>query len=112
MASRIPSQGPHLVGQESCLRKRCFMHKLHFMDINSAATLTEQPFAPAGTPGPIVERLNAEVQKVLQVSNVRERIFEADGDPRGSTPEEMRNMDATELQRWAQVITEAKIPRQ
>lgn len=69
-------------------------------------------FAPAGTPRPIVERLNAEIQKALPVSTVRQRLEDMGGEAKGSTPEEMKLMVARELEKWAQVVTDAKIPRQ
>ncbi len=66
---------------------------------------------PAGTPAAVVDRLNAETQKALQLSNVRQRLEEMGGEARGSTPQEMTAMVAAELQKWTQVVTDAKIPR-
>ncbi|MBL8334183.1 MAG: tripartite tricarboxylate transporter substrate binding protein [Rubrivivax sp.] len=66
---------------------------------------------PAGTPMPIVERLHAETQKALQVPAVRARLEEMGGEARGSTPQEMAAMVAAEVQKWTQVVTDAKIPR-
>lgn len=77
-------------------------------DVRSWAGL----MAPAGTPRPVVDRLNAELQKALQVPAVRTRLEEMGGEARGSTPEEMRTMVAAETQKWTQVVNDAKIPRQ
>lgn len=77
-------------------------------DVRSWAGL----MAPAGTPRPIVDRLNAELLKALQVPAVRARLEDMGGEARGSTPEEMRAMVAAETQKWTQVVTDAKIPRQ
>jgi len=66
----------------------------------------------AGTPRAIVMRLNAELQKALQVAEVRARLEGFGGEVRGSTPEEMRNRVATEVARWSKVIREAKIEQQ
>lgn len=77
-------------------------------DVSSWAGL----MAPAGTPRPIIDRLNAEVQKALQLPAVRSRLEEMGGEARGSTPEEMRAMVATQTQKWTQVVAEAKIPQQ
>ena len=66
---------------------------------------------PAGTPMPIVERLHAETQKALQVPAVKARLEEMGGEARGSTPQEMAAMVAAEVQKWTQVVTDAKIPR-
>jgi tripartite-type tricarboxylate transporter receptor subunit TctC len=77
-------------------------------DVRSWAGL----MAPAGTPRPIVDRLNQEVQKALQVSTVKTRLEEMGGEAKGSTPEEMKAMVASELQKWTQVVADAKIPKQ
>ncbi len=66
---------------------------------------------PAGTPAAIVERLHAENQKALQVAAVRQRLEEMGGEARGSTPQEMTAMVAAELQKWTQVVSDAKITR-
>ncbi|MFM8865704.1 MAG: tripartite tricarboxylate transporter substrate binding protein [Limnohabitans sp.] len=77
-------------------------------DVRSWAGL----LAPAGTPRPIIDRLNAELLKALQVPAVRSRLEEMGGEARGSTPEEMRAMVAAETQKWTQVVADAKIPKQ
>jgi tripartite-type tricarboxylate transporter receptor subunit TctC len=60
--------------------------------------------APAGTPKPVIERLNAEVVKALQSTLVRER-FEANGVvPISSTPEEFGQLIQSELVRWRDII--------
>lgn len=68
--------------------------------------------APAGTPRPIIDRLNSETHKALQLPAVKARLEEMGGEARGSTPEEMKAMVASELQRWTQVVAEANISRQ
>lgn len=77
-------------------------------DVRSWAGL----MAPAGTPRPIIDRLNAEVQKALQLPSVRSRLEEMGGEARGSTPEEMRTMVSEQTQKWRQIVAEAKIPQQ
>lgn len=66
---------------------------------------------PAGTPQPIVERLNAETQKALQVDAVKARLAEMGGEARGSTPQEMAAMVAAEVRKWSQVVADARIAR-
>ena len=77
-------------------------------DVRSWAGL----MAPAGTPRAVIERLNAEVQKALPVSAVKARLEDMGGEVRGSTPEEMKTMVASQTQKWIQVVTDAKIPKQ
>jgi len=66
---------------------------------------------PAGTPMAVVDRLHAETQKALQVPAVRQRLEMMGGEARGSTPQEMTAMVSAELQKWTQVVTDAKVPR-
>ncbi|MBQ0942897.1 tripartite tricarboxylate transporter substrate binding protein [Ideonella sp. 4Y16] len=66
---------------------------------------------PTGTPAAVVERLQAETHRVLQLPTVSQRLAEMGGEARGSTPQEMTAMVAAELQKWTQVVSEAKIAR-
>ncbi|WP_442909635.1 Bug family tripartite tricarboxylate transporter substrate binding protein [Hydrogenophaga sp.] len=68
--------------------------------------------APAGLPRPVLDRLNAEINKALLLPSVKARLEEMGGEARGSTPEEMKTMVANETQRWSQVVADAKIPKQ
>jgi tripartite-type tricarboxylate transporter receptor subunit TctC len=77
-------------------------------DVRSWAGL----MAPAGTPHAIVDALNQEVRKALQVPAVRIRLEEMGGEAKGSSPEEMKTMVTAELQKWTQVVADAKIPKQ
>lgn len=77
-------------------------------DVSSWAGLA----TTAGTPRAIVDRLHVEMNKALQVPEIRARLESFGGEVRGSTPEEMRARVASEVQRWAKVIAEARIPRQ
>lgn len=77
-------------------------------DVRSWAGL----MAPAGTPKPIIDQLNAEVQKALMVPAVKTRLEEMGGEVRGSTPDEMKNLVSSQTQKWIQVVNEAKIPKQ
>ena len=43
---------------------------------------------------------------------VRARLEEMGGEARGSTPEEMKTLVASQTQKWIQVVNEAKIPKQ
>ena len=77
-------------------------------DVRSWAGL----MAPAGTPRPIIDKLNAETLKVLMQPQIKARLEEIGGEARGSTPEEMKAMVTSELQRWTRVVNDAKIPKQ
>lgn len=77
-------------------------------DVRSWAGL----MAPAGTPRAVIDRLHGEVQKALGVPAVKTRLEEMGGEVRGSSPEEMKNLVASQTQKWIQVVSEAKIPKQ
>lgn len=60
--------------------------------------------APAATPKEIITKLNAEIVRILNMSDVKERIS-ADGSvPMSSTPEEFAAFVKTELVKWGKVI--------
>jgi tripartite-type tricarboxylate transporter receptor subunit TctC len=77
-------------------------------DVSSWAGL----MAPAGTPRAIVDRLNTELLKAIQVPAVKTRLEEMGGEVRGSTPEEMKTLVSTQTDKWIQVVNQAKIPKQ
>jgi tripartite-type tricarboxylate transporter receptor subunit TctC len=65
--------------------------------------------APAGTPAPVVARLNADVTKVLHMPDVRQRLEEMVVDVAPTTPEEFAVFIAAETRRWTQVAKRAGI---
>ena len=66
-------------------------------------------FAPAGTPEPIVKRLNALVREGLAQPEAKAAMDKQDLDATPSTPEELANLVRTELAKWAKVIKVAGI---
>jgi tripartite-type tricarboxylate transporter receptor subunit TctC len=66
-------------------------------------------FAPAKTPRPIIDRIHAEVVKILNAPDVREKLIAAGSDPVGSTPEQFLAFVKVELARWGKVIRENNI---
>lgn len=61
-------------------------------------------WAPAGTPRPIVDRLNAAFNKALESAAVRERLVTMGAEPVGGKPEDLGRHVASELARWAEVV--------
>ena len=66
-------------------------------------------FGPAGTPRPIVERLNTEMNKILADPAVRERFQGLGFEITGGTPAEFLAVMQSESQRWSKVIREANV---
>jgi tripartite-type tricarboxylate transporter receptor subunit TctC len=66
-------------------------------------------FAPARTPGPIISRMHKEIQRVVQLPEVRQKLIEQGGDPVAGPPEQLERVVRAELRKWAEVIQAAKI---
>ena len=93
--SRAPSPGPT---PGAAFPWRCF---------NTAIWLGL--FAPAGTPPAIVARLNAEINKVLQQPEVREKIMAGGATPVGGTPEDFAAFVRKDFTQWGEVVKAADI---
>jgi tripartite-type tricarboxylate transporter receptor subunit TctC len=65
--------------------------------------------APAGTPKPIVARLNAEIGKVLQMPDVRSKFDQQGVIPMYTTPEQTAQHITGEVGKWAKVIKAANV---
>lgn len=65
--------------------------------------------APAGTPAPIIARLNDEVRKALADPDVQRRLEEQGLVLRGSSAEELRNLTRDQFAKYAKLIQEAGI---
>jgi len=63
--------------------------------------------APAGTPRPIIERLNTELTAAVNTEEVKARIHGEGGDPLTSTPEEYAADLDREVTLWAKVVKES-----
>jgi tripartite-type tricarboxylate transporter receptor subunit TctC len=60
--------------------------------------------APAGTPQPIIERLNKELAKILKSDDMKKRLLDAGGDPVISSPAEYAQNIQREEGKWQAVI--------
>jgi tripartite-type tricarboxylate transporter receptor subunit TctC len=63
-------------------------------------------FAPAGTPRPIIDRLNQEVNAILREPAFRKQMTEAGFDPvqTENTPEMWRALVAAEVAKWSEIV--------
>jgi tripartite-type tricarboxylate transporter receptor subunit TctC len=66
-------------------------------------------FAPAGTPDPIVRRLNQEFVRVVNLPEARERLFSGGVDAVGSSPEEFGAIVKSDMAKMGKVIKDADI---
>ena len=72
-------------------------------------TLWVSFFAPAGTPGAIVSRLNAEIVRIVRLPDIREKLIANGIEPLGNTSEQLAEMIASEIARFRPVVQAANI---
>jgi tripartite-type tricarboxylate transporter receptor subunit TctC len=61
-------------------------------------------YAPAKTPQPIIDKLNAEVRSATRDKALNDRLQTSGIYPEASSPEELRNLLRIDMERWAEVI--------
>ena len=66
-------------------------------------------FVPAGTPRPVVDKLNADAIRALQSKDLAERLLGMGMNVIGSSPEQLGAHVASEIARWGRVVREANI---
>ena len=64
-------------------------------------------YAPAGTPKPIIDLLNAEVTKILAQPDTQQRLLGLGFEPAGGTPESLAKLEVQERAKWAPLIKAA-----
>jgi tripartite-type tricarboxylate transporter receptor subunit TctC len=65
--------------------------------------------APAGTPQPVVTKLNAEMVKMIADPPFAQRLIDMGSEPQSSTPAELRAYMRKESDRWSRVIKAANL---
>jgi len=66
-------------------------------------------FAPAGTPTPIITKVNAALVRALKDPKVSKTLIDQGAEPVGSTPEEHDKFNRAEIQKWIKVARAAGI---
>jgi tripartite-type tricarboxylate transporter receptor subunit TctC len=65
--------------------------------------------APAGTPRPIIERLNNALRVALATDEVKKRLLQEGAEPMPTTPEEHAAVIDREETKWSAIIRSAGI---
>jgi tripartite-type tricarboxylate transporter receptor subunit TctC len=65
--------------------------------------------APKGVPRPIIERLNKEINALIQAEDMKKHMETEGLEPAGGTPERFGEILKTEATRWAKVVKQAGI---
>jgi tripartite-type tricarboxylate transporter receptor subunit TctC len=68
--------------------------------------------APARTPVQVIAQLNREANKALADAGLRKQLADLNVTAAGGTPEQLRDLLASEIRRWSEVIVRANVPRQ
>ena len=66
-------------------------------------------YAPAGTPAPVIARLNQEINRILLLPGPQERITALGGAPAPMTPAQFHDKATDDGQRFGKIIRERKI---
>ncbi len=65
--------------------------------------------APAGTPRPVIDKLNAELKTILAMPDVKAKLLEQGAYATHTTPEEAATRIHNEVAMWAKVIKDANV---
>ena len=65
--------------------------------------------APRGTPAPIIERMNAEINAMLHDQDFRQKLADVGATPIGGTPADLSKYLASEIDKWGAVVKAAGI---
>jgi tripartite-type tricarboxylate transporter receptor subunit TctC len=66
-------------------------------------------FAPAKTPKPVVDQLNAAIRAALADKEVADKLLSAGIEPVASSPDELKDFVMAETKKWAKIVADAKI---
>jgi len=67
--------------------------------------------APAATPPAIIARMNAEIDKILRKSLVRERLASDGAQPGGGSPEKFSAFVKADIAKWSKVVKNAGLAK-
>ena len=66
-------------------------------------------YAPAGTPAPVILRLNSDVSALLRDTDTSETLAKQGLTPTGGAPDDLARLTRTDLDRWLKVVRDARI---
>ena len=64
-------------------------------------------YAPRGTPPAVLQKLSAELAKIMAQPDVRQRLLELGHEPAGGTPKELADFARSERQKWGPLVKNA-----
>lgn len=120
-ASIASLQSASALTQSGKLRMLAVMGRERAPAYPQVPTMTEQGYgnmvvetwygvlAPAGTPAASVAKLNAEIDRLLALTEVREAMRKQGIEPAGGRPDRLEALLRNELKMWSQVVARGKI---
>jgi tripartite-type tricarboxylate transporter receptor subunit TctC len=63
--------------------------------------------APAGTPRPVIDKLNAEVKKAMQTPDIQQRLAAEGSEAVAGTPEQFASFIKAEIAKWGKAVKSA-----
>ena len=63
--------------------------------------------APAGTPAPVIRKINGEIQRLLLQRDIKERLITLGFDPYRNSPEEFARYIQRDIAKWGKVVRES-----
>lgn len=120
MVAQVPSALPHIKAEKlRALGVASTAPLVALPDVPTIASAAELPgfeavswyalMAPAGTPRDVIAKIHADVARVLQMPEVRERLAGMGADPSGESPAELAVRIKSEYDRWGEVVRKANI---
>jgi tripartite-type tricarboxylate transporter receptor subunit TctC len=65
--------------------------------------------APAGTPRDIIAKLNAEMARILNLPDIKQRLIEMGSPPVAGTPDQFGALIKSEIVKWGKVVKQAHV---
>ena len=120
MIAQVPSALPHIkAGILRALGVASEAALAALPDVPTIASAADLPgfeavswyalMAPAGTPREVIAKIHADVAKVLQMPDVRERLAGMGAEPSGESPAELAARTRAEYDYWGEVVSKANI---
>jgi tripartite-type tricarboxylate transporter receptor subunit TctC len=64
-------------------------------------------FAPRETPKRVVAKLSAEIEKIVHLPDIRDKMVQLGAEPRYMSPEQLTSFVAVESPKWGELIRES-----